>query len=101
MDAKFVVSVSEPDCDLVWLGVARRLAWIETEYVLAAQIIVDGLKDRGQIVVCVWMERGFRVADSEVAAAGLFGQFAKAFGRNPRHESPAARGEELKMNYVK
>src|SRR5258708_35958642 len=101
MDAKLALACCERDCDLMRLAVARGPAGIKTDHVLAAQIVVDGLKDGGQIVVCVWIERGFRVGDSEVAAAGLFGQFAKAFGRNPRHESPAARREELKMNYVK
>src|SRR5205814_5823678 len=100
MDAKFALSICESDCDLMRLAIARRLARIETQHVLAAEIIIDGLKHRGQIVLRVEIERGFRIANSEVAPAGLFGQFAKAFGWRTRHESPARR-EELKMNYVK
>jgi hypothetical protein len=80
MDAKFAVSICEPDCDLMRLAIPRCLARIEAEHVLPAEIIINGLKHWSKIVMCLGVERGLRIANSEVTPTGLFGQFAKAFG---------------------
>src|SRR5215213_2955011 len=56
------------DRENVFAIVARRFGYIETQKVLAFQILFDGLKDWRQIVL-LWREGRFSVADEKVFAS--------------------------------
>src|SRR5215213_9757542 len=80
--------------------VARRFGYIETQKVLAFQILFDGLKDGGQIVF-------FRheccpcVADEEVFTSSFLSEVFEAFTWTPDFESSITWLEERQVNHVK
>src|SRR5689334_14103263 len=80
--------------------VARRFGYIETQKVLAFQILLDGLKYRSEIG-----RRGSQccldVADEEVLPASFLSQFAKALARASYGEMSVARLEKRQMDHVK
>src|SRR5215213_489659 len=77
------------DRENVFAIVARRFGYIETQKVLAFQILFDRLKDWRQIVL-LWRERGFCVANEKVFASSFLRQLLEAFTGRTHRKPPVA-----------
>src|SRR5215212_8543303 len=87
------------DRENVFAIVARRFGYIETQKVLAFQILFDGLKDWRQIVL-PRRERRLSIADKKVLSASLFCEFLKALSGTAHRQTSIAWLKEWKVDHV-
>src|SRR2546428_4560550 len=81
--------------------VARGGAWVESNYILTSKVFLNRLKRRSEIIMCMRVERGSRVTDSEIPTAGLLCQIAKAFGCRTWLEPSIMGRKQRKVNHIK
>src|SRR5882672_12342085 len=83
------------------LTIARGGARVKAEHILTSQVRLNRLEHGSEIIMRSRVECRPSIANSEIAAAGLFGKFAETLGWRTGRQRAVTRRKERKVNDVK